>query len=341
MTDIDPRQIRDGLDVFAPNDITLCPAQLQAYLEHYGLAALIPDCRYSIGVQRIESVSLVVQLYRPLTRACGTVVVMHGYTDHAGLYAHLIEYLLAQNWGVLIYDLPGHGLSGGAPLAIDQFATYALQLSALLGCHAQSLQGPWILLGQSTGAAILMEQQRGGNCFTGKEKVAGRIYLAPLIRPVMMQTIARKYYWFGRFLRQVKRIYSDNSGDAAFVRFVRHHDPLQHARVAVSWVRAMLEWIKQIEASGPLSGRPLVIQGEKDGTVDWQHNLEVLTRLYPSVQSVLLAKARHHLVNETPALRAEVFRLIGIHLGEVLHEVGGDGGNRDGEERHGNSQEEG
>lgn len=309
---IDSRQIRDGLNVFEPNDITLCTTRLQAYLEHYGLIALMPRCEYSIGRERVDELDLVVQQFRPRGPICGTAVLVHGYTDHAGLYGHLIDYLLKRRWNVLIYDLPGHGLSAGPALGIDHFSTYARQLSRLLLRHGDSLPHPWVLMGQSTGAAIVMEQQRGGDPVA--DKVAGRVYLAPLIRPVMMHVIVRKYRWFGRFLKQVKRIYSDNSGDADFVRFVREYDPLQHSRVAVSWVRAMLEWVAQIEASGPLAGMPLLLQGEEDGTVDWRHNLPVMQRLYPSLQPVLIPGARHHLVNETPALRHQLFAHIGAYL---------------------------
>lgn len=312
---IDPRQIRDGLDVFEPNDITLCTPQLQAYLEHYRLIELMSRAEYSIGLESVDGLDLVVQQFRPRAAICGTAVLLHGYTDHAGLYRHLIDFLLQRGWNVLIYDLPGHGLSCGPALGIDHFSTYARQLSVLLQRHENSLPGPWVLMGQSTGAAILMEQQRGGDAVA--ERVAGRVYLAPLIRPVMMDVIARKYRWFGRFLKQVKRNYSENSGDASFVRFVRQYDPLQHSRVAVSWVRAMLEWVKLIEASGPLKGTPLLLQGEEDGTVDWRHNMAVLQRLYPSLQPVLIPGARHHLVNETPQLRCEVFGHIGAYLDSI------------------------
>nr|WP_067291866.1 alpha/beta hydrolase [Marinobacterium profundum] len=317
---IDPRQIRDGLDVFEPNDITLCTPHLQAYLEHYRLIELMPLCDYSIGRECVDGLDLVVQQYRPKEAVRGTTVLLHGYTDHAGLYRHLIDFLLQRGWNVLIYDLPGHGLSGGAALGIDHFSTYARQLSVLLERHQGSLPGPWVLMGQSTGAAILMEQQRGGDPIA--ERVAGRVYLAPLIRPVMMDVIARKYRWFGRFLKQVKRNYSENSGDASFVRFVRLYDPLQHSRVAVSWVRAMLEWVKLIEASAPLGGTPLLLQGQKDGTVDWRHNMAVLQRLYPSLQPVLIPGARHHLVNETPPLRRELFGHIGNYLDAIDRAAG-------------------
>lgn len=317
MTAFDPRQIRDGLDTFSPNDITLCTPSLQAYLEHYGLASLMPACHYSIGTERIDAQPLVVQLFRPLRPAYGTAVLVHGYMDHAGLYRHLIDYLLQHDWRVLIYDLPGHGLSGGAALAIDHFSTYADQLTALLNRHGSGLAGPWVLIGQSTGAAILMEQQRLAGAATAHWPVAGRIYLAPLVRPVMLEMIRRKYRWFGRFLKYVKRMYSANSGDPAFLRFIRQEDPLQHGYLSVSWVGAMLEWVDCIEASGPLGGAPLVIQGTEDGTVDWHHNLPVLQRLYPAVQIELIEHARHHLVNETQEIREQAFNAIGRLLNRV------------------------
>jgi hypothetical protein len=48
--------------------------------------------------------------------------------------------------------------------------------------------------------------------------------------------------------------------------------------------------------------------------------------LYPSLQPALIARARHHLVNEAPALRHEIFRHIGAYLrplansGQGVHE---------------------
>ncbi|WP_188858909.1 alpha/beta hydrolase [Marinobacterium nitratireducens] len=318
MTMLDPRQIRDGLDAFSPADVSLCAPPLQAYLEVYGLAALMTGCRYSIGVERIGPVSLVAQCFRPLRPPEGTAVVVHGYMDHAGLYRHLIDYLLRSGWRVLIYDLPGHGLSSGPALSIDHFSSYANQLSLLLERHRHELPGPLVLIGQSTGAAILMEQQRLERQASQPWPVQGRVFLAPLVRPARLQLIQRRYRWFGRFLKYVRRMYTENSHDPDFVRFLREEDPLQHPYIAVSWVRAMLEWIEMIETSPVLAGAPLVIQGTEDGTVDWRHNLQVLGRLYPARQLELVDGARHHLVNEAEGLRRQVFRPIGRLLQQVL-----------------------
>jgi hypothetical protein len=53
-----------------------------------------------------------------------TVIIVHGYLDHSGLYGRLIRWSLEQNYNVICFDLPGHGLSSGEPANIDSFATY-------------------------------------------------------------------------------------------------------------------------------------------------------------------------------------------------------------------------
>ncbi|MCQ4051808.1 alpha/beta hydrolase, partial [Klebsiella pneumoniae] len=51
----------------------------------------------------------------------------------------------------------------------------------------------------------------------------------------------------------------------------------------------------------------LIIQGEADMTVDWQYNLPILQRKFPSAEVLRLPEARHHLVNEREELRQAYF----------------------------------
>jgi len=108
----------------------------------------------------------------------------------------------------------------------------------------------------------------------------------------------------------VPRSYGPSSGDQRFLDFVRYQDPLQHHRIPVRWIGAMLRWIEEVEQSGSLETQPLCIQGVEDETVEWRHNLGVIGRLYPGLEIKLLQKARHHLVNEEAAIRLQVFNLI-------------------------------
>jgi alpha-beta hydrolase superfamily lysophospholipase len=74
-----------------------------------------------------------------------------------------------------------------------------------------------------------------------------------------------------------------------------------------AWVGALARWIKRIEVAPGSTRRPLIVQGQADMTVDWQHNLEVLRAKFDRPQVLMLPEARHHLANEALVLRGEYF----------------------------------
>lgn len=77
---------------------------------------------------------------------------------------------------------------------------------------------------------------------------------------------------------------------------------------------ALARWIKRIEAAPRSTRRPLIVQGEEDMTVDWQHNLQVLRGKFDQPQILMLPKGRHHLANELPQIREEYFKFLSDHL---------------------------
>ncbi|WP_417226469.1 alpha/beta hydrolase [Amphritea sp.] len=306
---LDAKCLRSRLPVYNHEDGANSSELLEEYLNGYQLNSIIhAGHKLFASRQTVLGCTLFVQQYCCRDVSRGTAVVVHGYFDHSGLYRHLISYLLEIGWDVLIYDLPGHGLSQGPPLSIDSFTTYARQLTELLDSRKERLVGPWALLGQSTGAAILMEQQLK---FGHRDwPVKHQVFLAPLVRPCGWLQIVSKYRWLRFVLRSVPRTYGVSSADEAFLHFVRYEDPLQHRRIPVRWIGAMLRWINEVEQSGSLPTQPLCIQGVDDDTVEWRHNLGVIGRLYPGLEIKLLQKARHHLVNEDANIRLQVFDLI-------------------------------
>lgn len=294
-----------------PGSQTLCSSELQAYLSHYGLDQVAAMARYSIGTELVGDTQLVIQHFSR-AHSRGTVVVVHGYTDHAGLYHHLIAHLLEQHWDVLIYDLPGHGLSAGQRFAIDHFSTYAHQLSTLLRRYESALTTPWVGVGQSTGSAILLQAELGRH-LQGLP-LRDRVLLAPLVRPRQFNRIERSYRWLHWCIKRVHREHDESSNDAEFVRFLRQSDPLQEHFVDVGWVGAMLSWVEQVESAGKLDIPALIIQGTADQTLEWEHNLAVLGELLPCAGIERLTAARHHLVNEAEPWRSQVFDCISERL---------------------------
>jgi lysophospholipase len=78
------------------------------------------------------------------------------------------------------------------------------------------------------------------------------------------------------------------------------------------WVSAMRRWLDAFVAEMPTDYAPLVIQGDQDTTVDWRWNLARIRQTFPAAEIRILPGARHQLVNESPALRAQVFAALGL-----------------------------
>ena len=274
-------------------------AQVQAYRRFYRLQ--FPLAQQSrIGRLDVAGYELVLQAWWP-AQPRATLVLLHGYYDHVGLYRHLIEWALQMGFVVLAVDLPGHGLSSGAAASINDFAEYQAVLSGLLGMAEQlQLPQPWHLCGQSTGGAIVIDYLLTGE---PAPQLGEAILLAPLVRPRAWWRSRISYQLVKHFVDSIPRHFYANSGDAAFIEFVQFRDPLQAKVLPVAWVGALSRWIPHIEAAPRSTISPLIVQGDADLTVDWRHNLAVLNDKFSQPKLCLLEGGRHQLVNETQALR--------------------------------------
>lgn len=289
--------------------VALSPAE-QAYRQFYGFSdAWAAHSR--MGTIQAAGYQVAVQAWWP-AQPRATLVLLHGYYDHVGLYRHVIEWALGMGFAVLSFDLPGHGLSSGARASIGDFAEYQAVLQAVLAEAATlELPQPWHLCGQSTGGAILIDYLL--NSAPGAE-IGETILLAPLVRPRAWGWSQFSYRIMKRFVSEIPRRFSVNSSDAAFIDFVHHQDPLQPRNLPTAWVGALSRWVPRIEAAPRSTRSPLIIQGEADMTVAWRHNLKVLQDKFAAPQILRLAEARHHLANESVELRQRYFEFLSQRL---------------------------
>jgi alpha-beta hydrolase superfamily lysophospholipase len=239
----------------------------------------------------------------------GTAFVIHGYFDHLGLYRHLLSCLLAKGWRVVLWDLPGHGLSSGPRAEIEDFDDYQHCLAHLqetlqtLGMAPE----PWLGVGQSTGAAILAT-----DALTRRDTAgwAGIVLLAPLVRPWRWSQASWLHLIASPFVKELPRKYRPNSTDEAFTAFLRDQDPLQPERLSVAWITAMRRWMPRLLALEPNPLPTLILQGEQDLTVDWEWNLAILAEKFPNAEIHRHPEARHHLVNEAEPIRQVLFEAL-------------------------------
>ena len=295
------------------NGQVLC-AEGHAYQRFYHLLDLtnVGGVTSRLGRFDIGGYEIVTQLWTP-ANPVATLVLVHGFYDHMGLYRHVIEWALGLGFAVISCDLPGHGLSSGTRASITDFAEYQLVLNCLF-VEAATLQlpKPWHLCGQSTGGAIVIDHLLNHGAESPAQGQS--ILLAPLVRPRGWALSKVSYYLLRAFVKGIDRRFSENSNSPTFLPFLMA-DPLQPRRLPTVWVGALAKWIERIESAPRSSRSPLVIQGESDMTVDWQHNLAVLNDKFDHPQILMLHEARHHLANELPEYRARFFEFLNQRMG--------------------------
>ena len=283
-----------------------------AYLDHYNLAPLTErtDTQHFIGAIKCNGYTIACQYWLPAAPT-GTAFVVHGYFDHAGLFGHLFQYLLDKNLAIVAFDLPGHGLSSGEQASIVSFDHYVDVFEAILGAAKNNLPKPWHVIGQSTGGAIVLKHllEASTHC-----DIFRRIaLLAPLLHPRDWRRNRLVYLIAHRFLSRLKRKFLNNSGDNAFLTFLNSQDPMQARHLPLEWIGAMKRWTEEYHDL-PKSDVPLsIIQGDRDATLDWRYNLKEFRDKLPEANIHIIKGANHHLVNETEAIRTQVFEAMGFN----------------------------
>ncbi len=317
---IDIQQVRQDLaplDLSAPTETSKAVAE---YLDFYQInfAKTIDGVEHSLGTLESplcsgDETTLVVHCYKKQD-AQRTCLVVHGFTDHVGIYRKLISYLLHRGCNVVCFDLPGHGLSHGEPLHVADFSDYVDALKTVAAFCRSRLKTPWHLIGQSMGGAISMDYLLTSQFDDNSVAFEKVVLLAPLVRPAGWRGIRVANFLLSPLLSSVKRGFSSSSGDQEFLRFQREDDVLQAKRIPTTWVKAMIRWVRRYKKLSWLDHPVLVVQGLKDETVDFQYGLKLLQQKFPKARVITIQEARHHLVCETDALFERVTQAADIYF---------------------------
>src|SRR6056297_645530 len=278
-----------------------------AYFDYYKLR--VPNVRHSFGGVEVAGTEIAVHIFEP-GQPRGTVVVAHGYFDHAGIWNHAISYFLEESFSVLIFDFPGHGLSGGATADIEDFSQYLEVLSYFQGYAHKNLAKPVHLVGHSMGAGIITELVLK----KGLEPGSCAVLIAPNIRSAKWRLSRVANAIVRPFVDAIPRIHRSSSHNEEFMEFREHSDPLQAEKMPLRWFRQLVKWSKAMQSLEPRSSSVRVIQGTDDGTTNWRYNLPFLEEKLPGLDVVKIEGGEHHLINEVPKFRKETFQYITDYL---------------------------
>jgi lysophospholipase len=318
-------------------------SHLNSYLTHYDLQLVNKlfaksHCMWTTNISlphhnlnEPAHYTIVQQHWQTAENTKGTVVIVHGYLDHTGLYGNAIRWALTQGYDVLSFDLPGHGLSSGEPAAITHFDLYSDVLCHVINEHQSILKEPLIALGQSTGCAIicnaLLKIEQQTNTLFLPENSAHKnikythlfsqtILLAPLVRSHHWRWLRYVYFLLRPSLSSIQRKFVHSSHNEQFNQFIKYSDPLQASRISLLWLGAMEQWYQTIHHTTQTCPLPLtIIQGTGDTTVDWHYNIPTLSRIFTHSHTHYIQNAQHHLVNES----AEYWHTVETYLTQQIN----------------------
>lgn len=290
------------------SSVILSRADVRAYLAFYAIHfAAEWDLQQSLGVLELAGYRIATQYWLP-PKPRGTLLVVHGYYDHVGVFGRAIRFGLEHGLAVVMFDLPGHGLSSGERVSIGSFDEYADVLAGVIQKVEAHVPGPFYLLGQSTGAATFL------NYLWRYPEQASRFHRVALCAPLLLPrawNVGRFVYSFAKHVcHRVKRGISRSSHDPVFIHFLDHLDPLQEKILPLRWVGAMKAWHRQFLSFLPKDVPLLIVQGTEDMTVAWRYNLPVIQKKLPNAQVEFIPGAGHQLVNESDSYRIPAFAKI-------------------------------
>ncbi|MCC7209572.1 MAG: alpha/beta fold hydrolase, partial [Anaerolineae bacterium] len=131
----------------------------------------------------------------PGLSARGALVIVHGFGDHSGRFAHVADYFTRQGYTVHALDLRGHGQSRGKMLGyFDDFNQHADDVDVLVTRAVEQNNGrPVFVLGHSMGGLVSVTYAIRQ---PSPERVRGLMLSAPLLdvhekAPLAVQVLLR------------------------------------------------------------------------------------------------------------------------------------------------------
>lgn len=103
----------------------------------------------------LGGLNIYTQAWLPEGAPRATILLVHGYGEHSGRYANLVDHFVPRGYAIYALDHRGHGKSDGPRVEIDDFNDYLVDLET----YRQLLRkaqpsGKHFLLGHSMGAMI-------------------------------------------------------------------------------------------------------------------------------------------------------------------------------------------
>lgn len=202
---------------------------------------------------------------------------MHGYGEHRGRYAHVVSRLAREGFECHLFDLRGHGQSGGAIAHVDRFHRYLDDLQLVVRHVGHSK--PLFLVSHSLGGLIALSYARRADA-----GIDGLAVSDPYLHPAFRIPLGRRI--LATVLSGIlPEVSFDSRLDATWLSHdeavVRAYvdDPLVHKTTTPRWFMEVSRAQRELAAGASEIKLPLLMLiGEGDRIADHRAALEVFER---------------------------------------------------------------
>ena len=243
------------------------------------------------------------QAWRPEAEPAAVLAVVHGYGEHGGRYRGLAEDMAARGYAVHVYDLRGHGRSGGRRGHLGRFTDYIDDTAVYLeAVREEQLGQPLYLLGHSLGGLITAAYVEDRPA----DALDGLILSSPFLRlgmpvPPLKLSAARMLSVVAPTVNVGNTVVAAAlSHDQDVVR-VYGTDPLNHHVATARWAAEVVAaQSAALSAAGRIRLPLLLLYADADAVADPQAGRELFERAASPDKTVHCYEGFYHeIFNET------------------------------------------
>jgi alpha-beta hydrolase superfamily lysophospholipase len=249
-----------------------------------------------------DGLNLFEQRWQPATEPKAVIVIIHGYAEHSGRYAHVADYLVNHGYAVETFDLRSHGKSSGKNTQIRSFDEFLSDVDLFLKrVKERHPSQKLFLLGHSMGGLIsslfvvVRKPDLKGLMLSGAS-----LKISDAISPLLVKLSSV----IAAILPKLPTIRLEGTAVSRDPEVVKKYDndPLNYrggipARTGAEFNRAMKHIQKQMEAiSLPL----LIMHGTADRLADPAGSKQLYERAQSNDKTLKLYEGFYHEILNEP-----------------------------------------
>ncbi|CAJ1969218.1 unnamed protein product [Cylindrotheca closterium] len=245
------------------------------------------------------------------------LIILHGYLEHCMRYVEFAEFLNKSAISVTLFDMRGHGTSGGKKASLDKWDDYLTDVDAVRTTLLPNVDT--FLLGHSNGGLLLLDYiLQGSGTEHDLSGIKGVILSNPYCEP--SETLANPIKKaVGKFFGAMVPDLSIPSALSAEVltscpikQEEHRNDPLNQKNAKAGWaaegLRAQAR-VQQIAGSKTIAFPVLYVIADADVVASVKVNKKVSSELKAEDKTILIREGeKHEVLNEVN--REELFETI-------------------------------